>query len=117
MLPPNSGLAQYNSRRRVSWVAATPIRPMFLPWSMAPKWDPGSQPGLRKAYGIGICSVEEIGSFAEPVPSSAGVEEAPTPTGQWQERQLRRAQSPRPPLPAHPPESTESLTRLTVLLI
>ena len=26
---------------------------------------------LRKAYGIGICSVEEIGSFAEPVPSSA----------------------------------------------
>ena len=25
---------------------------------------------LRKAYGIGICSVEEIGSFAERVPSS-----------------------------------------------
>jgi hypothetical protein len=25
---------------------------------------------LRKAYGIGICSVEEIGSFAEPSPSS-----------------------------------------------
>jgi hypothetical protein len=25
---------------------------------------------LRKAYGIGICSVEEIGSFAKPVPSS-----------------------------------------------
>ena len=25
---------------------------------------------LRKAYGIGICSVEEIGSFAEAVPSS-----------------------------------------------
>jgi hypothetical protein len=24
---------------------------------------------LRKAYGIGICSIEEIGSFAEPVPS------------------------------------------------
>ena len=24
---------------------------------------------LRKAYGLGICSVEEIGSFAEPVPS------------------------------------------------
>src|SRR5678816_3745914 len=24
---------------------------------------------LRKAYGIGICSVEEIGSFAEPAPS------------------------------------------------
>jgi hypothetical protein len=26
---------------------------------------------LRKAYGIGICSVEEIGSFAEPAPSSS----------------------------------------------
>jgi hypothetical protein len=25
---------------------------------------------LRKAYGIGICSVEEIGSFSEPAPSS-----------------------------------------------
>jgi hypothetical protein len=25
---------------------------------------------LRKAYGLGICSVEEIGSFAEPAPSS-----------------------------------------------
>jgi hypothetical protein len=25
---------------------------------------------LRKAYGIGICSVEEIGSFAEPTPSA-----------------------------------------------
>jgi hypothetical protein len=25
---------------------------------------------LRKAYGIGICSVEEIGSSAEPAPSS-----------------------------------------------
>ncbi len=24
---------------------------------------------LRNAYGIGICSVEEIGSFAEPTPS------------------------------------------------
>ena len=25
---------------------------------------------LRKAYGIGICSLEEIGSFADPLPSS-----------------------------------------------
>jgi hypothetical protein len=25
---------------------------------------------LRKAYGIGLCSVEEIGSFADPLPSS-----------------------------------------------
>ena len=31
---------------------------------------------LRKAYGIGICSVEEIGSFAEPAATLSGVEEA-----------------------------------------
>ena len=31
---------------------------------------------LRKAYGIGICSVEEIGSSSEQAPSSSGVEEA-----------------------------------------
>ncbi len=37
---------------------------------------------LRKAYGIGICSVEEIGSFAEPVPtppSSGGKKVPPQP--------------------------------------
>ena len=32
---------------------------------------------LRKAYGIGICSVEEIGSFAEPVPSSRDSKKIP----------------------------------------
>jgi hypothetical protein len=32
---------------------------------------------LRKAYGIGICSVEEIGSFAEPVPSSREPKKVP----------------------------------------
>jgi hypothetical protein len=32
---------------------------------------------LRKAYGIGICSVEEIGSFAEAVPSSRESRELP----------------------------------------
>jgi hypothetical protein len=32
---------------------------------------------LRKAYGIGICSVEEIGSFAEPVPSSQESKKVP----------------------------------------
>ncbi len=37
---------------------------------------------LRKAYGIGICSVEEVGSFAEPVPakpSSGGQKVSPQP--------------------------------------
>jgi hypothetical protein len=32
---------------------------------------------LRKAYGIGICSVEEIGSFAEPVRSSREAKKLP----------------------------------------
>jgi hypothetical protein len=35
---------------------------------------------LRKAYGIGICSVEEIGSFAEPVPSSREAKKLPPQT-------------------------------------
>src|ERR1700680_1335005 len=33
---------------------------------------------LRKAYGIGICSVEEIGSFAEPSKSSRESKKLPT---------------------------------------
>jgi hypothetical protein len=32
---------------------------------------------LRKAYGIGICSVEEIGSFAEPPHTSSGSKKLP----------------------------------------
>jgi len=32
---------------------------------------------LRKAYGIGICSVEEIGSFAEPPQSSSESKKLP----------------------------------------
>jgi hypothetical protein len=35
---------------------------------------------LRKAYGIGICSVEEIGSFAEPTPSSREAKKLPPQT-------------------------------------
>ena len=35
---------------------------------------------LRKAYGIGICSVEEIGSFAEPSPSSREAKKLPPQT-------------------------------------
>ncbi|HLO00911.1 MAG TPA: hypothetical protein VK208_20805 [Pyrinomonadaceae bacterium] len=34
---------------------------------------------LRKAYGIGICSVEEIGSFAESAPSSRESKKLPAP--------------------------------------
>src|SRR6202040_4014233 len=32
---------------------------------------------LRKAYGIGICSVEEIGSFTEPTPSARESKKVP----------------------------------------
>jgi hypothetical protein len=35
---------------------------------------------LRKAYGIGLCSVEEIGSFAEPSPSSREAKKLPPQT-------------------------------------
>ncbi len=40
---------------------------------------------LRKAYGIGICSVEEIGSFTEAAPSPR---ESKKLRPQWQERKL-----------------------------
>jgi hypothetical protein len=36
---------------------------------------------LRKAYGIGLCSVEEIGSLPRPVDSIQGAQKAPAPTG------------------------------------
>jgi len=35
---------------------------------------------LRKAYGIGICSVEEIGSLTEPTPSSPEAKKLPPQT-------------------------------------
>ena len=47
---------------------------------------------LRKAYGIGICSVEEIGSFVEPPSSSREPKKTAIPTGQWEQRKLRRSQ-------------------------
>ena len=34
---------------------------------------------LRKAYGVGICSVEEIGSFSEPQPSRESKKLPPQP--------------------------------------
>jgi hypothetical protein len=36
---------------------------------------------LRKAYGIGICSVEELGSFSGPLPPAAGQKVAATKPG------------------------------------
>ena len=52
----------------------TPIRPMFLSSftgaEMRVAETRAVNRALRKAYGIGICSVEEIGSFAEPPQSS-----------------------------------------------
>ena len=47
--------------------------PMSPRWSMGPKCEsqgPAVNRALRKAHGIGICSVEEIGSFADPPQSS-----------------------------------------------
>jgi hypothetical protein len=59
---------------------------------------------LRKAYGIGTCSIEEIGSVAEPVQASRDSKKLPT-TG---ERKRWRSYGPRSPLPSHPPASTRS---------
>ena len=39
---------------------------------------------LRKAYGIGICSVEEIGSLDRRVRGGSGLKDAPTTLRQWQ---------------------------------
>ena len=53
---------------------AMPIPPTFLRWFTVPRCEwrkPEPSTALcAKAYGIGICSVEEIGSFAEPPQSS-----------------------------------------------
>ena len=57
-----------------SSATATPIRPNVSPLvhgaEMRVAETRAVNRALRKAYGIGICSVEEIGSFAEPAPSS-----------------------------------------------
>ena len=36
---------------------------------------------LRKAYGIGLCSVEELGSFSAPIPSSPAKQNSSHPSG------------------------------------
>jgi hypothetical protein len=65
-----------SSPERVKGSSATvmPIPRMSLPWSAAPRcgWQrPGRSPGpCARAYGIGICSVEEIGSFTQPATSA-----------------------------------------------
>ncbi len=59
---------------------------------------------LRKAYGIGICSVEEIGT----IPTTR--REAPATECKWQ-RQWRWPEGSRPSLPDHPPAQTRSRTR------
>ena len=66
---------------------------------------------LRKAYGIGICSVEEIGSFAEPVPSPRESKKIPPQPVNGKNGKLRRPQGSRPPLPAHPPAPTRCQSR------
>ena len=61
--------------RKASSATATLIRRTRLLWSAAPKCvSPKPRAvnrALRKAYGIGLCSVEELGSQPSSVPSSA----------------------------------------------
>ena len=69
---------------------------------------------LRKAYGVGLCSVEEL-EFQYPTqPGVQGVHETPAPAvlRQW----AGRANGPRPTLPGHPstyarPKSRKGLRR------
>ena len=59
-----------------------PTRRMFRSLSMAQKCELAEtravNRALRKAYGIGICSVEEIGSFAEPPQTSCESKKLPS---------------------------------------
>ena len=67
---------------------------------------------LRKAYGIGICSVEEIGSFAESAQSSRESKKfPPQPHGK---RKLQWTQGPRPPLPTDPSAPTRRQSRQVI---
>ena len=56
---------------------------------------------LRKAYGIGICSIEEIGSSTTPSDHCPSVGEATFTVCKWE--WLWRPQGSRPPLPDHSP--------------
>ncbi len=59
---------------------------------------------LRKAYGIGICSIEEIGTC------TGSIEKLPPPEHEWQwERQ--QPESSGPTVPDHPPAQARSRTR------
>ena len=60
---------------------------------------------LRKAYGIGICSVEEIGSFAEPAQASRESKKLPP---QPVNGNHGGSEGSRPPLPDDSPASTRS---------
>ncbi len=57
---------------------------------------------LRKAYGIGICSVEEIGT----IPYSTSDGKASSRKGEWKQ-QRHWPQGPRPSVPDHPPVSAQ----------
>ena len=62
---------------------------------------------LRKAYGIGICSVEEIGSNPGPMPAGSRCTEVSAQEYQ-RKRQRFRSQGPRSALPDHSPAQARS---------
>ena len=107
--PQSNGLSVQELVRALS-VMAMPTRPMSPPLvhgaEMRVAETRAVNRALRKAYGIGICSVEEIGSFAEPTHSSSGVEEAACL--QTAQREPGRPQGSRPTLPDHPPAPARS---------
>ncbi len=64
---------------------------------------------LRKAYGIGICSVEEIGSLDRQVPPAPADAKKLPSTSQWQWN--RQPHRPRPALSGHSPAQSGSQPR------
>ena len=82
---PLGGCSEQRSSRRglveASWATVMPIpsnvSPLVRGAEMRVAETRAVNRALRKAYGIGICSVEEIGSFAEPVPSPRETKKLP----------------------------------------
>ena len=90
-------------------VMATPTPPMFRSVvhgaEMRVAETRAVNRALRKAYGIGICSVEEIGSSKRRAESAPRIEET---RPSLQTETVRRANRPRSSLPTHSPASARS---------
>jgi hypothetical protein len=80
----HTGLIRLARRRRCAGIHAEAAQALSEParcrWAFKVAETRAVNRALRKAYGIGICSVEEIGSFAEPTHSSREAKKLPPQT-------------------------------------